>query len=736
MRFLITIDPSWELTITCPSKGIAWRYTRTMRKISDDGVTAYPAPPLEEADTCGCPLCGGNLAIIREAHKKIYDRRPAVDGVKQFGHYLFEVLIGEELWRIIKETAELENEPIIELALSWPSSEKNLPRLNWEMMRSANNFLAAGSGKTAVAITRVIADAKSSVRQMSLPPRIIFVIGTKITDPVIKPGAEYLGLLSRLKSRGIGSIYSRVLENASPSRIVEVINNFKPDVVHFICHGGIYGGRGYLELQTDEEESDQRRYGNQLAALLRLEDGSYPPVVVLSACDSGSTPTQPGRLLGAHETAPLAVELIQGGVPIVLGMAGKVSDLACRLFTRQFGMALVEGKSLVTSTAEARMATFAQGISPDTSVDWAFPAVFMAKDIDPQYAPVREGEVDPSAQIEGWIKEYNVQNNPVFCGRIGFFQSYYDFFNPGGHQVLAIDVREDLGRLGKTRLLQELTIQALRDGHIPCPLIASNSGWTAPVNAIELGTQIFLAISKVYRIFSLDPPLDSQMLLLNTLSIESLKYSDDLDKAIKIELMLKKTITDHVVHLALQKDLIRLANDVRKNIPLLASGRVLVLLDAVDRYDKAIDSLFQEMLGPSGLGTADEPIPVVLAFSSYGPAQGKFKEYTENVQNSVWLRRTPLNPFEKNGEDMLAYGTILLYPFRPGSVPLVINESNESALKYCQDVVQIWLKGIPEKFAQSDFDDLAQVALRGEFLKEAKDEVIMGDLERMRMKSV
>lgn len=729
MRFLVTVDAAWQVTITCTAQGDEWRYTRQMRKISSDGKIAYPAPPVEEAHACDCPFCtASEITPISAAHKLIYDRRPPKEGARQFGHYLFEALIGEKLWQIITETAQQANAPLIELALSWPSSDKNLACLNWEMMRNGNNFIVAGTGKTTVAITRIVSDNDCTIRQILLPPRILFVIGTTITDPIIKPGAEYLGLLKQIKARGVGSIYSRVLENASPGRITRVINDFKPDVVYFICHGGVSAGRGYLKLQTDEEESDPRRYGDQLAALLRLADGSFPPIVVLSACESAATSTQP-RLLGAHETSPLAVELIRSGIPIVLGMAGKVSDLACRLFTRQFGIALVEGKSLVTATAEARQATFAQGIAPSESVDWAFPAVFMARNIDPAYAPVRREGIDPAIQTERWIKDYKVENNPVFCGRTEFFQAYYDFFNPDGRLVLAVDVRERVGRLGKTRLLEELIIQAVRDGHVPCPVLA-RSDWTPPVDEIALGDRIYTAISEVRKIFALEQPLDSQMLLLSRLPFDALLRYADLDNFIKVELMLNKKITGYAVSLALQKDLVQLANDVRKKVPSRANGRVLVLLDAVDTYDKAIDPLFQKMLGGFGLGTAEEPIPVVLAFSSNGAAQDKLKGHLEDSKNSVWLRHLLLNPFDTHGEDMLAYSTILLHPFRPNIVPLVINEANEAeALKFCNLTLSTMLKGIPEQFAAPSFDSLGELGLGMKYLIEARDKDIMEQFE-------
>ena len=56
---------------------------------------------------------------------------------------------------------------------------------------------------------------------------------------------------------------------------------------------------------------------------------------------------------------PLAVQLVAGGLPIVIAMTGRVSDVGCRLFTRRLGeMLLKEGDGLIAATAEARRASF------------------------------------------------------------------------------------------------------------------------------------------------------------------------------------------------------------------------------------------------------------------------------------------------------------------------------------------------------------------------------------------
>jgi hypothetical protein len=700
-----------------------------------------PAPEDMPASAASpCYLWSNDVQLLSKAYQNILKRLPDQGGVQQFGCYLFDTLIGDMIWKEMQKMAEDAHAENIELALCWSPSEKDLHRLNWEMMHSGENFLAAGKGKAPICITRLVASNPSpeEPRQMARPPRLLFVVGTSLTDPKIRPGAEYLGLLRQLKRQG-RRVYSRVLENASPKRIKQAMASFKPDVVYFICHGNIdrVSNRGYLELTKDEQETDPRRFGDQLVEYLRVDGANppYPPIVVMSACYSASTPqgTETVNMMGAHQTGSLVAELIHGGIPIVLGMAGRVSDLACRLFTRRFGEALVQGESLITATAEARRATFAEGAPPQRSVDWAFPAVFMAANVDPGYVPVRvrEGEIDPAEQVEGWIRSYDVERMPVFCGRDEFFQAYYDFFSPGGKLVLAASVEDPGSGFGKTRLLHELTIQALLDGHVPCLVSAEriNQGWEAPTSAMELGVAILNAIHKARIIFKLETPKDSQLFLLKMQKFDDPKLNEDIKFKINLA---EGIITTEIVKLALQMDLSKLARDAREKVPAIqqAKGQVLVLLDAVEKYCKALDNLLNEMLGPYGLGSVDESVPVVLAFSQSGSV---YQILRPNLDSKPWLKLLPLQAFRNDGEDMLAYGWLILHPFKPtllpgvSNVPLVVrDDAGEDLESLYQDLIRAALKGIPGVFAEGTWlYMISKNALEHGYLMEADDEAFL-----------
>ncbi len=675
LRFLVSVDQQWQVTVTCPALELTGP-SRVMRRLPDAEGGIFPLAPAaelagpEEARPGCCLLycCTEDAAVLTEGRRRIIDRNldPGI-GTSKFGGYLFHALIGAAAWQWVRDTASAHRARCFELALSWANGDANLNRLNWEMMHDGKRFLAAGLPGVTVAITRLVAGTKGDrwePRQVEFPPRVLFVVGTTLNDPTIRPAAEFLGLLRELRDSG-RRIRARVLEKTRSDELERVIRIFRPDVVHFICHGDWdrVSGRGYLELTPDDPNGDRARYADQLYAAMTI-DGLPPPLVVLSACRTGSAEAPaPAVLEGAHELAPLATELVSLGVPLVLGMAGRVSDTACRLFTRQFGDALVRGESLVAATAEARRATVSQGRSADESVDWAFPALFAAEQVDPGFAPVPAGAADSPTPEENWIQDYGLGRDPVFCGRNDFFKAYYGFFSPSPRRVLAIFA--DGPGVGRTRLLLELATQMLRDGHIPIILASDEPDWQPPQSLQAFGDTLGRAIRHARRILALGSAPESQLALLPGDRSARSPGQPSLRRDIEAELGPDGELTAVALRLAMQADLRRLVKDARKRHESVrrAEGRAVILLDLVEQYGNLMPEVLYKMLDGSGFGISEEPVPAVLALALGQPATTIVKDTLEWAHSRSWVTPLTLKPFDFDAdEDLLAYSWILLNP--------------------------------------------------------------------------
>ena len=753
MRILLDVATDWVVRLTCAGKPPTWLPPRHLRKLPDGRNGFLPFPPADDLPGPTEPhfeLCVGEKpALVYEIYDRITKRDPRAGEVEKFGRYLFTTLIGQEAWTAIRQVAAEHSAEQVELALLWGTGESDLHRLNWEMMRGPEDFLASGRPLDA-AITRMVAGALQSPREIRLPPRVLFLVGTRLYDPDIRPGAEALGLLRQVKCKG-RSIHSRIVQCATPAKMRAAIAAFRPDVVHLICHGDVdrRTGKGFLILRKDDDhpDEDEPRYASQLLEYLGAA-GGFPPIVVLSACYSAGL-TQRG-LLGAHDTAPLAAELIAGGVPIVVGMAGRVADSACRLFTRRFGEALLSGESLVTATAEGRRAAFADGAPPHASVDWGFPAVFIAQGVANDYVPARVAPDDRAVQVENWIKSYDISRNPVFCGREEFLDAYQEMMEklaqPNGRPVLAAYCNQTEAGFGRTRLLEELAAQAIRDGHVPC-LVRATPSWEIPTTPARFGLELLRANARAREVFGLPVPLESvflKVLLLDKpppndaqlretfksdpsiLLNRFLAHLDKADSALDVD----------SASAAIRQDLGQLARDLRKKYPTDdgTTRRVFVLLDEVDRYgERLTTALLRQMLGPHGFGTAEEPVPVALAFSAAGPAQEVLRPIKESPP--AWLNPLPLECFRGNGEDFMAYERVWLHPFNVQNLPKpwVINpETPAVALEEWRAEFRSQIAGLPANLSGPVFIALSRAAKLPRFLILADDEDLLAKQRQAR----
>lgn len=732
MRFLIEVDRDWAVSVSGP--GLERRGRMTALDAGRYGRLPAPADGACNPRDPTHADCLRGVEQVRAAYEEVAIRREPSNPrlVARLGRYLFDALLGQDTWKAIVAAASGAGATVIELALAWDVRDNELHRMNWELLHDGNRYLVEGQGRADVTVTRVV-NGEAVARELDGPPRLLFAVGAALNDPTIRPGAEAIGLLRNIQQGG-RSINARVLENASPSRLAQAVAEFRPHAVHFISHGEVRDGQGVLLLPPDEQDQTgpQPRDAAQLLQLLRAE-GELPQLVVLSACESGPAV----RLLGAHQTAPLAAQLVQGGVPVVVGMAGQVSDLACRLFTRSFGAALVGGRSLVAASAEARRAGLAGGALTSRSVDWAFPAVFMSAGVDPDWRPVPAGVDEVTPLVNGWISSYQVDEAPVFCSRTEFFELYWRMLEGDGAPVLAAFVKGQGVRRGRTRLLRELTKQALWDGHIPL-LIGTNPGDEPPRTLETLRRKVEGAVVLVRRWLDLPQGAASQLALLR--SHDPTRPPDDrLDPAIRGLLDIYSEVVPEAVGIALQVDLGLLAADARRRHPVLARGpgRVVLLLDGIDDGAvELIEQLHEQLLGNHGLGTDKEPVPVVLAFA-YASRDNLLRQIAEGQSGKPWLEVRELRAFRSDGEDLLAWEQVMLHPFNRQIMPGVSDRpwvfNRELDPQHWDRYVtraRDSLGGEPSVFVGDIFYAFLAGAEVGGFLKNADDETLLASIRR------
>ena len=686
LRFVIAVQADWTIVVDGPP-----------------GTTLPPPPPLwppagPPAAPVGVsgrdtffykvwdPATGPDIPAL---HSAIFDQRDYTAATAaQLGRFLFDRLLGDEGWQAICASAAAVADSIIELALRFDGARYELHRFPWELMHGPSGFLTQALPPASVTrlVSRLPAAGPLSAAPFSSPPRLLFAVGAGLSDRRIRPAVEIFGLLRQIQSRGL-MVNTRALLKTSATALRETIAEFKPDLVHFSGHGDIEMdngvARGYLEFQRDDRKDVVHRGAAELLGDLRSA-GRIPPVVVLSACHSAVSPPAatagPNVLAaaaggplsaGAESIGSLAAELVAGGVPVVVGMGGEVADSACRLFTRFFGESLVRGDPLIAAVARGRRAAFLDGV-PDRA-DWAYPVLFLAADLDAAYAPAAHpaGQPHPCQLLAQRIQAYGVPRFPVFWGRHEFFDRYQQLFMPAAPQTLPIFARRE-GE-GRTRLLQELAAQALRDGHLPCWVGKADPDWPNPpfTEVSGLAIEILRAIDNTRKVFGLPLPLNSSILG------QVIAAKDPSDLAQRLSACQKRSEflaivqaadvtaghgpSAEVCHAAIQEDLQALINEARAAVPPLAgpNSRVLMLFDEVHRYDDAIHPLLRTLIKGFGLGSLSEPVPVILSYRFGTPADALFTEASE----TIGARALELQRFnEQDDEDLMACGQVLLFP--------------------------------------------------------------------------
>jgi hypothetical protein len=743
-RFVVDVSNSWQVRIVRPAAGTAAGVpgaviaplaspmlaslapARALRRVTTAQNGDFPMPP--EAIAAADPhhaLCSdatGGLAA--QLYERVVKRGLEPGDVERYGRWLFDALLGEDGFAAVRNVAAAEGADLVELALRWDASEQALSRLHWEAMRSRAGFLAAGRGLR-VAVTRVVAGAMHVPRAMASPPRALFVLGGSAGDKDLRPGAELIAVLRPLRYEE-RSLRGEVLARATPSRLRAAVARLAPDVVHVVAHGVVAHGTCLLELAADEGESDGLRSAEQLLAMLGDATAGLPPVLVLSACDAGLA-------LPLAQAGALAAQLVEKGLPIVIGMAGRVADIACRLFARRFGEALLAGEPLVAATEEGRRAAFSDGDPPDRAIDWALPALFLAEGVAPNFG----SQPTPDDPIETRVAAYRVAGTPVFCGRHEVLDALHEVLARKLHPVLAIASRE--ADIGRTRALKELTATALRAGHVPCLLIWESPAAAVPTSVEALARQLGAAVARTRATFGLAPRAVSPLVLLLSAPLEALRAHPQLPAALRAHLAFAETVDAAAFALALADDLGALASDARAADAasplrtLHAASRAVVLVDDVHRWDKALEPFLDVMLTAWGLGTEAEPVPVVLTFSLDSPAATLLRPISERRRQG-WST-VQIDRFS-DGEDLLAYEQVLLHPFGP-VLPRFSDQRwvfdfdvDEDVVRESVEAFQDVIAGAPGKLGEREFYVLARMAKASGFVVAAGDEDVLEKLRK------
>jgi hypothetical protein len=637
----------WRVEITPPGGG--GPVAHPMAAHVDATGATWPMP-----DPATRPPAGDAASWDRPAEEfvKLADavarRNATVEQAVAYGRHLFDALFGPAGWAALdlQPPGRPAGEPLVVL-LEWDASP--LHRFVWELLHDGTGYLALRAGSPAVFLRLAGPPGAAAPATIARPPRVLFAVGSALSDQRVRAGAEVMGVLRDIeRGRGVRgtAVQARVLTSASLTRLGTECERLTPDVVHLIGHGrwDAQAGVGRLTLADDAGGGEEEHTAAELAAKL-----STPTLVVVSACESGYASTEAGLPLGA--------ELAAAGVPIVVAMAGAISDTACRVFTRSVVAAVARGVGFTTALAIGRRAAFAYAQNTPVKVDWALPAVFTRAALDATFIltdPVAVGAVREVIEGHGHVAL------PLFAGRHELFDDLDALLGPGQPGTLVLHSSYPR-QIGGTRALQELAAEAVRLGHLPVrvgPFTCADAPATVEALAYVVGLQMV----RVADLEGVAPPRQTLELAAADPLAAAAAPLDDL---LVLDRSALPPRSDRSLVRALRADLFALRDAVAAARPgvFAATAAPLLLLDDIHLCLDGLARLLA-LLSARGLGDAPQTLPVVV-FGKEHAGEGALLE-RERARGGRHgpLRFRELKPVGRldGGADRLAFLSWMLNP--------------------------------------------------------------------------
>ena len=645
--------------------------TLSVRVVGADGQeVANHLVPWTRIKQSVIPLAAGNQASdVARMLARLRSRSPSDGDVVAIGGLLYATLFGTADWRQAEDPGAGPVELLLEL--------RGLPELHnlpWESVYDGSTFLAVAAPRP-VFVTRVSGPGPV---QVHLNPRVLFVVGDESNEEQLRPGAEYYSVVRRLEADGC-RLHTRVLLKASPLRLTQEVKAFKPGIVHFVCHGAVDGSSGgYLLMYDDKGNPRNPLYVVPLLAALRAGCGpGVPlPVVVLTACDSARLPANPDNLADFREpTRSIAEELVRRGIPLAVGMTGRVAARSCRLFAREFYAAVA---TAATKVANPEVATLTEaagwgrywslteaGANPERSIDWALPAVFRQQQVNLITDRAEYQRLAEQAVVADGFR--TITNPPILCGRLDIHSAYQGVTrgSPGHALAVRLIAQHPKGKpaqYGMSRLLEELAYLAALDGHLPCLIRRlKNPPHNLLLRILEgiettrerIGLRAALTDSQLFklqcRIDGRDEPLAPE--------VEAVLFRS------RTPAGLPDPTQSPVLRASAEYDLRRLAGEARAIGRLAPEGRVILLIEDLHWYDLSGVRVASSWLTHLGIVEGGEAIPVVLGYTTIDRIgyEGVPKSINAEIERqSGYVNRLDVDQFPEASQDPLPYLQLLL----------------------------------------------------------------------------
>ncbi|MBJ6611734.1 MAG: tetratricopeptide repeat protein [Candidatus Thiothrix moscowensis] len=230
------------------------------------------------------------------------------------------------------------------LALGIDVREAGLRHLPWELLHDGNQFLCADPLHLFTPL-RLVSERKHDWQPQKRQLGVLFMASSpEDVQPVLDFEAEEAGILQATQHKPLDL---QVEESGSLPGLEERLRDLAdaPDVIHLSGHAGIHEGQPVFLLEDDVGQPAPA--APQELAKTFVKAGRFPRIAFLSGCRTGESSVQ-------HNLLSFSEQVVNAGVPVVLGWALPVGDVAASQAAAALYEKLANGDSIAEAVAYAR----------------------------------------------------------------------------------------------------------------------------------------------------------------------------------------------------------------------------------------------------------------------------------------------------------------------------------------------------------------------------------------------
>jgi outer membrane protein assembly factor BamD (BamD/ComL family) len=304
--------------------------------------------------------------FVQIGHSRLIES-PQTQKMREFGQLLFEATFSGDVRDRLRESLNEVTRNGEGLRIRLRTGDiPELTNLPWEFMYDASlgRFLALS---IETPLVRYL-DIPRDIQPLAIRPplRILAMISSPRDFPTLNVQKEWENLqesLSRLESRGMVALTR--LEKPTLQMLQRQLRREHYHIFHFIGHG-VFSKQyqdGFL-LFEDEMREGHRVSSRDLGIL--LHDHPSLRLAVLNACEGA-------RISLEDQFSGTAQNLMQQGLPAVIAMQFRITDIAAITLAREFYAALADGYPVDAALTEARKAIKTHG----NDLEWGTPVLYM-----------------------------------------------------------------------------------------------------------------------------------------------------------------------------------------------------------------------------------------------------------------------------------------------------------------------------------------------------------------------